>query len=224
MRRCNHTRLTTDPRSRRLPAVSRKGERGVSILEFCLVVFPMLLMMFGVVVIGVDLGRAVQVAQICRDADSMYSRGVPFYSTSSQDYLIQLGQNMNLQSSGGDGLIILSKIQSIPDPTVCGLPSSPGYATCTTFTNSLVQRIQIGNTGITGSSTRFPTVGSVTYDSLDQVNNYLTDTNAEVPSFATALALQPNEISYVAEAYFQTNTVGLGSFQTSPGIYSQAFF
>jgi Flp pilus assembly protein TadG len=223
MRRSNHPRLTTAAGSRRL-TVARNGERGVSILEFCLVVFPMLLMMFGVVVIGVDLGRAVQVAQICRDADSMFSRGVPFYSTSSQNYLIQLGQNMNLQSSGGDGLIILSKIQSIPDPAVCGLPTSPGYATCATFTNSLVQRIQIGNTSITGSGTRFPTSGAVTYDSLDQVNNYLTSTNAEVPNFSTSLALQPNEISYVAEAYFQTTSVGLGSFQTSPGIYSQAFF
>jgi len=36
--------------------------------------------------------------------------------------------------------------------------------------------------------------------------------------------LKPNEVSYVAEAYFQTTSVNFGTAQTSPGIYSQAFF
>jgi len=184
----------------------------------------MLLMLFGVVVIGVDLGRAIQVAQICRDADSMFSRGAPLYSSSGQTFLVQLGQNMNLQLVGGDGLIILSEIQSVPDPSVCGAPGSANYSTCTTFTNVLVQRIYIGNTAIDGSATRFPTAGAVTYNSLDQVDNYTTDPNAIIGNFAASLQLKPNEESYVAEAYFQTDSVGLGSFQTSPGIYAQAFF
>ena len=205
--------------------IGRNGERGVSILEFCLVVFPMLLMMFGVVVIGLDLGRAIQVAQICRDADSMFSRGVPLYSSSAQSFLVQLGANMNMQSGAGngDGLIILSKIQFIPDPS-CGTPASSTYANCTVGTNRLVQRIQIGNTSIAGSATRFPTAGSVSYDSLDQVNNYLTDDNAVISNFASALQLKPLEESFVAEAYFQTTTVSLGSAQTSPGIYAQSFY
>jgi hypothetical protein len=183
----------------------------------------MLFMMFGVVVVGVDLGRAIQVAQIARDADAMFSRGVPLYSTSAQDYLIQLGQNMNLQSSGGDGLITLSQIQFIPDPS-CGTPSSPTYPNCTVGTNRLVQRITIGNTGIANGSTRYPTAGSVTYDSLDNVANYTTDPNAVISNFASSLQLKPLETSYVAEAYFQTTNVSLGTIQTSPGIYAQAFF
>jgi Flp pilus assembly protein TadG len=221
--RPQRTPLNTASPSARRPAIRRKGESGVSVLEFALVAFPMILMMFGVVVIGVDLGRAIQVAQICRDADSMFSRGVPLYSTAAQSFLVQLGQNMNLQSSGGDGLIILSKIQFIPDPS-CGTPTSSTYANCTVGTNRLVQRIQVGNTAITGSSTRFPTAGTVSYDSLDQVNNYTTDANAVISNFATSLQLKPLEESFVAEAYFQTTTVSLGLLQTSPGIYAQAFF
>jgi hypothetical protein len=203
--------------------VKLRGERGVSILEFALVAFPMLLMMFGVVVIGVDLGRAIQVAQICRDADSMFSRGAPLYSSSGQAFLVQLGQNMNLQSSGGDGLIILSEIQFLPDPS-CGVPTSSTYANCTVGTNVLMQRIYIGNAAITGSATRFATAGAVSYNSLDQVNNYTTDANAVISNFAASLQLKPLEESYVAEAYFQTATIGLGSLETSPGIYAQAFF
>jgi Flp pilus assembly protein TadG len=204
-------------------SAKKRGERGVSILEFALIVIPMVFMMFGVVVIGVDLSRAIQVAQIARDADAMFMRGVPLYSTPAQNFLAQLGQGMNLQTSGGDGLVILSKIQFIPDAS-CGTPSSSTYANCTVGTNRLVQRIQIGNTAISGSATRFPTAGSVSYDSLDQVNNYLTDANAVVTNFATSLQLKPLEVSYVAEAYFQTSTVSLGIIQTSPGIYAQTFF
>ncbi len=140
-------------------ARTARGERGVSILEFALIAIPMILMLFGVVVIGVDLGRAIQVAQICRDADAMFMRGVPLYSTAAQNFLVQLGQNMNLQISGGDGLITLSEIQFIPDPS-CGLPTSSTYANCTVGANRLVQRITIGNTSITGSATRFPTAGA----------------------------------------------------------------
>jgi hypothetical protein len=183
----------------------------------------MLIMMFGVVVIGYDLGQAVQVAQIARDADSMFMRGVPLYNASAQNFLVQLGQNMNLQTSGGDGLVTLSKIQFIPDAS-CGLPTDPTYPNCTVGTNRLVQRIIVGNTGIAGSSTRFPTAGAVTYDSLDQVNNYLTDDNAVIANFASSLQLKPLEISYVAEAYFQTNRVTFGSIESSPGVYAQTFF
>jgi hypothetical protein len=138
-------------------------------------------------------------------------------------FLVQLGQAMNLQLSGGDGLITLSEIQFIPDPS-CGTPSAATYANCTVGTNRLVQRIIIGNTGITGSATRFPTAGVVSYDALDQVNNYLTDPNAVIGNFASSLQLKPLEESYVAEAYFQTTNVSLGAIETSPGIYAQAFF
>lgn len=201
----------------------RGRRRGVSILEFALVVIPMTFMILGVVVIGVDLGRDVQVSQICRDADAMYMRGVPLYTSSAQSYLAQLGANMNLQTSGGDGLVTLSKIQFIPDPS-CGAPTDSTYPNCIVGINRLVQRIVIGNTSITGGSTRFPTAGLVSYDSLDQVNNYLTDNNAIVSNFASSLQLKPLEVSYVAEVYFQTPTVSFGTIQTSPGIYSQAFF
>jgi Flp pilus assembly protein TadG len=199
------------------------GERGISILEFALIAIPMILMLFGVIVIGVDLGRAIQVAQICRDADAMYMRGAPMYSIPAQNFLVQLGQNMNLQLGSGDGLITLSEIQFIPDPS-CGLPTSSTYANCTVGANRLVQRITIGNSSITGSATRFPTAGVVSYDTLDQVNNYLTDPNAVINNFATSLQLKPLEESYVAEAYFQTTTVSLGTIETSPGIYAQSFF
>ncbi|HEX5226146.1 MAG TPA: TadE family protein [Bryobacteraceae bacterium] len=218
---------TTKPIPKRREVTRRRArkEGGTSVLEFSLIFYPMLLLMLGIVIIGYNLGQAVQVAQIARDADSMYSRGAPMYSSSAQNFLAQLGSNMGLQTSSGNGLVTLSKIQFIPDPASCGSgPSDSRYANCTVGTNRLVQRITIGNTGITAGATRFPTAGTVSYDSLDQVNNYLTDNNAIVSNFSTTLQLKPLEVSYVSEAYFQTSSVTLGNVVSTPGVYAQAFF
>src|ERR1700693_5422329 len=100
-----------------------KKEQGHSILEFALVAMPTVIMLMGVVVIGVDLGRSVQVTQICRDAGSMYVRGVDFSRTGNQQVLVRLGQSMNLQTSAGDGFVVMSKVTFIPDPS-CGTPAS----------------------------------------------------------------------------------------------------
>src|SRR5207253_7601700 len=102
----------------------RTQEQGHSIMEFALIAWPTVIMIFGVVVIGIDLGRSVQVTQICRDAGSMYVRGLDFSQSGNEQVLVRLGQNMNLQVSGGDGLVTLSKVTFIPD-TSCGSPPDP---------------------------------------------------------------------------------------------------
>ncbi len=201
----------------------RTRRNGHSILEFGIVVIPTIYLLLGVVVIGINLGRAVQVAQICRDTDSLFVRGVALYNSSAQSFVAQLGAGMNLQTSGGDGLVILSKVQFIPDAS-CGTPTSPGYANCTVGKTVLMQRITFGDTTLPG--TKYPTHGSVSYDSLDQVNNYQTDANAVIDNFvANAFQLKPNEVSYICETYFRNSLANLNVWTgTSPGIYAQAFF
>jgi len=112
----------------------RKNQKGTSVLEFSLIIRPTVPMLMGVVVVGNELGRAVEAAQVCRDADSMYVRGVDFAQSGNQAELARIGQALNLQSSNsGNGIVILSKITFIPDPSSsCGLPADVGYSTCTT--------------------------------------------------------------------------------------------
>jgi len=194
-------------------------EQGHSILEFALVAMPTVTMLLGVVVVGVDLGRSSQVAEICRDADAMYVRGIDFSQTGNQQELVRLGQNMNLQTSAGDGLVTLSQITFIPDPS-CGSPADPN---CTSGKNVLRQRIVFGNTSL--PSTHFPTAGTVSQDAEGNVANYATDSNAVVANFVTnGFQLKPNETSYVAETYFRTVDVSMAGFQSNPGIYAQSFF
>ena len=208
--------------------VSRKNRResGNVVLEFALVAMPTVFLLMGVVVVGLNLGRAVQVGQICRDADSRYVRGVDFSTTAAQNLLVQLGQNMNLQTgSSSSGLIILSQVQYVPTPIGCS-----GSA-CTGGSYQLAQRLTVGNTSLPG--THFPTAGTIPacggstttncQDSEGNVQGYQTFSNAQITNFGSSLALNNNAISYVAEAYF-LNGPTLQVWSSSAGFYAQAFF
>ena len=199
----------------------KSGERGTSVLEFALVAMPTVMLLLGVVVLGVNLGRSVQVAQVCRDAGAMYVRNLDFSLTGNQQELVRLSQAMNLQLTGGDGYVTLSKVTFIPDPS-CGLPTDPTYPNCTVGKHVLVQRVTFGNNTLPG--THFATAGTVTMDSQGNVANYATDANAVISNFASTLQLKPNEVSYVAETYFRTPDVNMPGFETNTGIYSQAFY
>jgi hypothetical protein len=207
--------------------ISRKNRResGTAALEFALVAMPIVFTLIGVVVVGINLARSIQVGQICRDADSMYVRGVDFSQTAAQSLLAQMGQNMNLQTgSSSSGLIILSQVQYVPTPIGC-----TGSA-CTSGSYQLVQQQIIGNTSLAG--THFPTAGSIPacsgslitdcQDSQGNIQGYETYANATISNFAASLTLGNNEISYVAEAEFESGP-NLNWFSNS-GFYAQSFF
>jgi hypothetical protein len=205
---------------------SRKNrkESGNVVLEFALVAMPTVFLLLGVVVVGLNLGRAIEVGQICRDADSMYVRGVDFSTTAAQNLLVQLGQNMNLQTgSTSSGVIILSQVQFVPNPLTCTVSCGGSF--------QLMQRQIIGNTSLPG--TQFPTAGSIPacggstttdcQDSQGNIEGYQTYSNATISNFGSSLSLNPNAISYVAEAYF-LNGPTLQVWSSSAGFYAQAFF
>jgi Flp pilus assembly protein TadG len=206
--------------------ISRKNRResGTAALEFALVAMPIVFTLIGVVVVGINLARSIQVGQICRDADSMYVRGVDFSQTAAQNLLVQMAANMNLQTGNtSSGLIILSQVQYVPTPIGCTTSCSGG-------TYQLMQQQIIGNTSLPG--THFPTNGSIPactgslvtncQDSQGNIEGYQTFANATISNFASSLSLGNNDISYVAEAEFQAGP-NLNWFSNS-GFYAQAFF
>ncbi|HTC35465.1 MAG TPA: TadE/TadG family type IV pilus assembly protein [Bryobacteraceae bacterium] len=204
-----------------------KTEKGVAALEFALVAMPTVLLLLGVVEVGINLGRAVTVDELCRDADSMYVRGVDFSTTAAQNLLVQIGQNLNLQTgSTSSGLVILSEVQFVPLPIGC-------TTTCTTGAGSyqLMQQQIIGNTLLPG--THFPTAGSIPscggttttncQDSQGNIQGYQTFSNATITNFGSSLTLQNYGISYVAEVYFLSGA-NLQIWYGAPGFYAQSFF
>jgi hypothetical protein len=132
---------------------------------------------------------------------------------------------MNLQTGNtSSGIVILSKVQFVPNPLTCTSSCSGTY--------QLTQRLTVGNTTLSG--THYPTAGSIPAcnppttttnckDSQGNIQGYQTFSNATISNFSSSLTLNPNEISYVAEAYFQSSS-NLQIWASSPGFYAQAFF
>lgn len=210
-----------------LVSEKKKREQGTAVLEFAIIVMPTVFLLLGVVVVGINLGRAIEVGEICRSADSMYVRGVDFSQTAAQNLLVQLGQTMNLQTgSSSSGLIILSEVELVNTPLGC---SGSG---CTGTSYQLMQRLTIGNTSLT--TTHFPTNGAIPacggstttdcQDSEGDIEGGATYANATISNFGSSLTLSTvGQISYVAEAYFQ-NPANLNVWSSSAGFYAQAFF
>lgn len=193
----------------------RKREKGSEILEFSLVVaFILIPILLGVVIIGINLGRAVQVAQAARDAGSMYVRGIDFTQSGNQAILVRLGQGLGLATTGGTGVVILSKVTFIA-PGGCTMP-------CNQNQYVMVQRVVVGNSSLVAEHGLVQSAGAVTLDIQGNVVNYFTNTNAVVSGFSSILALNGSEFAYIAEAYFPTPDLDI--FRIGNGVYSRSIF
>lgn len=195
---------------------TRNGEKGSEVLEFALVTIVILPLLLGVVVIGLTLGRSVQVAQIGRDAGSMFVRGIDFSQTGNQDILVRLNQGLGMTRTGGSGVVILSKITFIPASACAAL--NP----CNSNQYVVAERLVVGNPSL--RSSKFGPAGGVTVDTSGNVANYMTDANAVVFGFGSVLALSANEFAYVSEAYFPSPNFDMPGFQTGTGVYALAIF
>jgi hypothetical protein len=195
---------------------AKNKEKGSQMLEFALVTLVLVPFLLGVVVIGLNLGRSVQVAQIGRDAGSMFVRGVDFSQTGNQDILIRLSQGLGMTRAGGTGVVILSKVTFIPSAACAGI--NP----CNSDQYVVTQRIVVGNATLRSSS--FGPAGSVTLDSYGNVANYMIDANAVATAFGSVLTLNANEFAYVSETYFPSPSFDMPGFETGTGVYARAIF
>jgi hypothetical protein len=195
----------------------KQNEKGIEILEFALVVaFILVPLLLGVVVIGINLGRAVQVAQVARDGGSMYVRGIDFSQSGNQAVLARLGQGLGLAASGGVGVVILSKVTHIPIGG-CTNPCNEGQYVMT-------QRIVIGDSALVTAHGQFQSNGLVTLDAQGNVVNYIVDPNAIVSNFNSVLTLTGSEFAFISEAYFPTPDVNMPGYSVGNGVYSRSIY
>lgn len=187
----------------------RKKQGGSNVVEFALVVTPLVMLLLGVTTTGLALGRSVQVAQVCRDAASMYVRGVDFSKAGNKDVLVRLAQGLNLTRAGGSGVIILTKVTYIPQSKCTALALNP----CNGNKHVMTQRIVVGNAGLRSSSLGTPNAGLL--DAQGLVTDYIKETSA-VATFPM-MTLADGQYAYVAETFFN------GLFQNQ-SVYSRAIF
>lgn len=189
---------------------------GNAMLEFGLVLTPLVLTLMGITVVGLTLARSIHVARVARDAGSMYVRGVDFSKDGNKNILVRLSVPLGLARTGGAGVVILSKVTWIPQSKCLALALSP----CNGDQHVITQRITIGNPALRSSNLGTPSPACL--DSEGLVINYLQEPSA-VATFPF-LQLREGEYAYVSEAYFPAPDLDFPGFQTGVGNYTRAIF
>ena len=194
----------------------RKRQSGTEFIEFALSSLLLFPLMMGVVIIGINLGRSIQIAQVCRDAGSMYVRGIDFSQAANKNELVRLANGMGMTASGGSGVVIFSKVQYIPASACTGIPN------CNSNKYVVIHRLTVGSTSVTSS--RLGPTGSVSTDSAGNVTNYMTDPNAVSPNFTNIMTLAANEYAFVAETSFLSPDLTAVGGSSSTGVYARSVY
>ena len=182
--------------------------------------------------------RALQVIQVTRDAGAMYARGVDFSLSGTQAMLARLGSEIGMQTTGGEGVLILSTITYVGRYQCKALnladsstPPNP-YSSCINYGHFVFShRILVGNTALRTSNFGAPSSGLV-----DSGTGYLTldDTvkNSGARADAFTLLPKPNEdgldgfqagqFAYLVEGYFRAPD--MPGFMTGMGAYAYTLF
>jgi hypothetical protein len=189
-----------------------RGRKGNAIVELGLLAMPMVVMLLGTAVVGLNLGRNIHAAQLNRDAGSMFVRGIDFSADFNRNLLIRLGQGLGLQQTGGRGIVYFSKVTWIPQSKCTALSLSP----CNANQHVIVQRLSIGDTSLRSSAVGTPAANLI--NSRGEVAEYMT--NASAIATFPYMQLAENEYSYVAESYFASPDFDLPGFQENTGVYN----
>jgi len=167
--------------------MKRKKRQGVAIVEFSFAMVVMIPLFLGTIGIGLRLIQSLRVAQLSRDADRMYARGLDFSQPGNKTTLASLGADVGLKTDGtGSAVVVLTTVIYIDK----GMCQSAGYSLdgsgnpigCPNWKKwAFAQRVTIGKSSIRTSNLGSPiTTGPnpVTVDSTtgkistsDQVSN-----------------------------------------------------
>ena len=85
--------------------------------------------MIGSVGVGMSLNRSIQANQVTRSAGHMYARGLNFSQTGQQTMLVRMATGLNLQLTGGDGVVYLTR--AVKDGDQQCLDGGVAIASCT---------------------------------------------------------------------------------------------
>jgi hypothetical protein len=185
----------------------RIGRRqGSATVEFGLAgSFIFLPLLAGLASVGMSMVMAIQVVGLNRDAGRLFSGGVDFSQTSSQNLLVKIAGGLNITGTGGNGVIILSEFDG----------TGPNQAVCS-------RRVVVGNASLKNSSYANPSANLL--DGAGNVTN-LSDPSAQVnASFMSLLPMAQGRVAYMVETYFSTSQYDWTGLLSGTGIYARAIF
>ena len=211
----------------RIPRLhSRRRENGMAVMEFafCLTFFWIPLFL-GMAVIGINLVRAVQVTQVCRDAGHMYANGIDFSQSTYQTLLIDLAIGLNMSTSGGNGVEILSTVMYV-DSNACTAGGYQANSTNCPNLNTIVftRRLVVGNSSLHSSNLGSPVSSEMDGSGNVSVSGYLTDTRNQVSGFSSIIPLTTGQFAYVSELFISSPDTSWASFLSTPTISARSIF
>ncbi len=215
---------SANTRSMPRPVRRKRGrERGNAMIEFALCMSFLTPLLLGTFNVGMNLGRNLQVTQLARNTGHMYVRWVDFSQPASQDLVVRLAQGLNLQRSGGDGVVILSQITMASDDD-CTAASLSGSACVNRDQPVVIHRVQFGNASLHPS--RFGDPPSSIIDSGGTISptEYLTNGSARATNWTGVLTLEDGEVAYIAEIYVKSPNWSLNGVAGSEGVYARAIY
>lgn len=208
---------------RHLPTTT-KGERGGAMIEFAFSTLIWVPLLLGVIGIGTELVREIQVTEVCRDASRMYAYGVDFTQLPNQNLVVQIAPNLGITPTSGNGAVILStvKVISAADCQAGGF-TGPDYSGCINFNQPVfVSQIVIGN------GTQYKSAFGTPNPSTVSQNTMLTKSSDQVPGVAALIPMNPNNTPFVNLAYigevFVNNTDLAGTMFGGSVITAKSIF
>jgi hypothetical protein len=181
------------------------------------------LLLMGTFSVGMTLTKSVQAGVVARDAGAMFMRYVDFTLSGNRDMLVRLANGMNMSTSGGNGVVIMTQIQMI-GTTEC---AAGGLSTgaCPNYNRPVViKRMIVGNTTLYTTTFGNPTPSLIQSDGTITTTNYLNDTSVRADAFSAVMTLNAGEYAYVSEAYFKTPEIDMPGFRDNTYVYQRNIF
>ena len=185
-------------------------------IEFCLSAILWTTVLMGLCTVGINLIRAIQVEQVCRDAGRMYSAGLDFTQAGNQNLLIMVATGLNVTTSGGNGVFVFSTVEYIGTPQCASCANLNQYV--------FIQRAVVGNASLLTSPFGTPAAGIIGSSGNIASSDYLTNTSARAAGFGNLVVLTAGQVAYLTETYFSSPDFAWGSYMSGAGIYERKIF
>jgi hypothetical protein len=221
--------------------MERRNKRGGSALEFALIILVLVPLFLGTGVLGINMIRVQQTAQLAHEGGYMFARGMDFSQVGNKAILVNIGSTLGLSTtSSATAGVIFSKLTYI-DKNACaaaGAVDAQGNPAGCTNLGSWVftQRFIIGNSSVRTSNLGSPLVSGPTGVTVDPVTGQIplvqyTTRAGAVAQFSSVnpysnvngsvSGLPSRQFLYIAEAAAKTFTMSpyLGRSTYSYGLF-----
>jgi hypothetical protein len=199
--------------------------RGSTMIEFCLSAILWTTVLMGLSTVGLNLIRALEIEQICRDAGHMYSSGLDFTQSGNQSLLLMLATGQNISASGGNGVFVFSTVEYIDTPQCTAGGLAANSTSCPNLGQDvIIQRVVVGNASLLSSPFGNPPAGFIGTSGNIPSSDYLTNASARAVGFAGLITLTGGQVAYLTETYFSSPDFAWGQYMSGAGVYDRKIF